>query len=112
MKYVLTALLFFLPGMLLAQLKADFSANITSGCNPIVVEFTNQSMGAVSYLWNLGNNTVSTQQHPKVSYTDTGWITVKLVITDRGGCKDSLTKVDFITTLKPIPALTDSLHPP
>ena len=96
MKYVLTALLFFLPGMLLAQLKADFSANITSGCNPIVVEFTNQSTGAVSYLWNLGNNTVSTQQHPKVSYTDTGWITVKLVVTAANGQKDSIVKNQYI----------------
>ncbi|MGV3766592.1 MAG: PKD domain-containing protein [Chitinophagaceae bacterium] len=96
MKHVLTALLFLLPGMLLAQLKADFSANITSGCNPIVVEFTNQSTGAVSYVWNLGNNTVTTQQHPKVSYTDTGWITVKLVITAANGQKDSIVKNQYI----------------
>lgn len=58
-------ILFFLWGNVAqAQLSANFTANHTSGCAPLVVAFSNTSTGASSgtlYVWSFGNgNTDST----------------------------------------------------
>ncbi len=34
---------------------ADFSANITNGCNPLTVNFINNSQNTASYTWNFGD---------------------------------------------------------
>ena len=36
---------------------AEFSANIESGCNPMVVNFTNTSQNTSNYIWNFGDGT-------------------------------------------------------
>lgn len=36
---------------------AEFSANIESGCNPLLVNFTNTSQNTSNYIWNFGDGT-------------------------------------------------------
>ncbi len=81
-----------------AQLTAAFNTPNTSGCNPLVSAFQDQSTGnPVSWRWNLGNGTISTLQNPSATYFTPGMYTVKLVVTDAAGLKDSITKDQYIT---------------
>ena len=87
-----------------AQLVANFSAPTTSGCNPLLVNFQDQSSGnPVSWRWNLGNGTISNLQNPSATYFTPGVYNIKLVVTNAAGLKDSLTKTQYITVYeKPI----------
>ncbi|MEO6671457.1 MAG: PKD domain-containing protein [Ferruginibacter sp.] len=82
----------------LAQLPhTNFIATPTSGCAPLVVNFTDLSTGnPTSWKWTLGNSTTSFLQNPSVTYFTPGTYTVKLVIQNAAG-KDSLTKISYIS---------------
>jgi gliding motility-associated-like protein len=67
--------------------------------------FVNNSIGAASYLWYFGDGTTSTLQNPTHSYTTANAFTVKLVVTNTNGCKDSMTSVVNVYA-KPVPAFT------
>lgn len=84
----------------------DFSSDYDTICPTSNVQFTDASVGTnLTYLWDFGNGATSTLKDPVYSYGGNNAIyTVKLVITDRGGCKDSLVRANYITTLKPVPA--------
>lgn len=82
---------------LLAQPVADFQADTVSGCAPIVVTFHDLSTNAVSWYWNTGVGT-STLQNPGVIYTQPGTYTVTLIVTAANGQRDTLTRVNYITT--------------
>ncbi|MEZ4827407.1 MAG: PKD domain-containing protein [Bacteroidia bacterium] len=81
---------------LIAQPVADFQADTTFGCAPVVVSFTDLSSHAVSWYWNTGVGT-STLQNPGVIYTQPGTYTVTLVVTNASGQKDTLTRVNYVT---------------
>jgi PKD repeat protein len=82
---------------------ASFSANITQTCNPNqAFQFTSANTGAASYLWQFGDNTVSTQANPTKTYTVPGTYTVKLKVTNAFGCVDSLTRSNYITIQAPV----------
>ncbi|HEY2727240.1 MAG TPA: PKD domain-containing protein, partial [Parafilimonas sp.] len=81
-----------------SQLKADFSANVQSGCAPLIVAFQDNSKGTdvnTQYIWTLGNGTVSTRQNPITTYSDAGTYTVKLKVKNANG-QDSITKTAYI----------------
>ncbi len=82
-------------GGLHAQPVADFRANITSGCAPIIVSFEDLSTGAVSWSWSTGVGT-SNLQNPGIFYTNPGSYSVTLVVTDAQGLKDTITRSGFI----------------
>ena len=54
------------------------------------ISFTDNSINAVSWLWNFGNPADSTSvlQNPKFTYLDTGCFTVQLIVTAANGCTD------------------------
>ena len=66
-------------------LKADFEATPTQGKASLTVNFTDRSTGnPISWEWDFDNNgTVdSTQQNPIHTYSNPGWYTVKLTVSD------------------------------
>ncbi|MBL7924320.1 MAG: PKD domain-containing protein [Bacteroidia bacterium] len=69
---------------------AAFQPDVTSGCPPLLVNFNNQSSGAVSYQWSFGDGTSSTQAHPTHTYTTPGLYQVTLIATDATGCADTM----------------------
>ena len=76
----------------------DFSA-FRYGCAPIAVAFTDETIGtspAVSWLWDFGDGTTSTDQDPSHVYTADGNYTVSLTVTDANGCVNTLTRIDYI----------------
>jgi gliding motility-associated-like protein len=80
-----------------SQLKADFSANVQSGCAPLIVVFQDNSTGnPINWSWSLGNGSASSYQNPIATYFDAGTYTVKLKIKNTSG-QDSITKTAFIT---------------
>ncbi len=66
---------------------ASFSANPTTGCAPLTVNFTNSSTGATSYSWTFpgGNPATSTETNPTVVYDIAGVYTVTLTASNANG---------------------------
>jgi PKD repeat protein len=84
-----------------AQVTADFTAPVTSGCSPLIVNFQNQSTGTgLTYQWNLGNGNSSSALNPSASYINPGTYTVTLTVTGPGGT-DTEVKTAFITVFTP-----------
>lgn len=70
---------------------SNFKEDATSGCNPLMVNFTNQSVGAVSWLWDFGDGSSSIAQHPSHTYNIQGTFYVKLIAYNAQGCTDTFT---------------------
>lgn len=80
-----------------AQVTANFSANVVSGCAPLVVQFTDLSSGNPdTWNWTFGNGNNATGQNPGAIYTLPGQYTVTLT-SSLGGSSDTETKTNFIT---------------
>jgi gliding motility-associated-like protein len=77
------------------------------GSNNIV--FTNQSIASnFTSAWDFGDGNTSTLLSPQHTYMNIGLFTVKLVITDQYGCKDSITKNSYIRVDNPVAAFSIS----
>jgi PKD repeat protein len=75
---------------------ADFTANITSGVNPLTVSFTDLSVDSVdTWSWDFGDGGTSTLQNPEHMYVEAGLYTVSLTVTGPGGT-DTHTRTDYI----------------
>lgn len=57
---------------------AGFRADYSSGCAPLLVNFTNTSTGATSYYWDLGNGITTALTNPSTTYLTPGTYTVTL----------------------------------
>jgi PKD repeat protein len=78
---------------------ADFSANPTSGCAPMFVQFTNESSSnASSYVWQFpgGSPASSNLANPVVTYNSSGSYTVILTAFNNAG-STTMTKTNYIT---------------
>jgi len=81
---------------------ANFSAPVTTSCQPsLTVNFQDLSPGASSWLWNFGDSSTSTQQHPVHTYNAYGTYTVTLIVTNSSGCADTLSLRDYINLQRP-----------
>ena len=90
---------------------ADFSSNVTEGCEPLTVGFQNLSNNGSDFLWTFqgGNPSNSTDENPIVIYDTEGVYTVKLVVRNAVGA-DSIEQVDYITVLSK-PAVSFTYNP-
>ncbi|MDI9634062.1 MAG: PKD domain-containing protein [Methanolinea sp.] len=76
---------------------ADFTATPTSGNAPLLVQFTDTSMGnPTGWTWNFGDGSISTQQNPYHLYTKPGTYNVTLAVRNSAG-SNSVTKTGYIT---------------
>lgn len=78
---------------------AAFTANVTSGCAPLVVQFINQSVGSVtSFNWVFqgGSPATSTLANPVVTYFNSGSFDVTLTVANAVG-NDTQFNDNFIT---------------
>ncbi|MBS1729352.1 MAG: PKD domain-containing protein [Bacteroidetes bacterium] len=68
---------------------ASYKASDTASCSvPFTVNFTNTTKGnAVSFLWDFGDGTTSTEINPTHTYTKNGDFTVSLTATNSNGCQ-------------------------
>ncbi len=83
-----------------AQVTANFTSNVTSGCGSVQVSFTDQSSSSsgniTNWSWNLGGVN-SSSQNPGRIFGTPGSYTICLTVTDTGGNSDTECKQDFIT---------------
>lgn len=76
---------------------AAFDADIFMGCNPLEVQFSNNSTGLGTYLWEFDDGTSSTTNEPfkQFSHPDrenSRVFNVRLTSTNANGCKDEIVK--------------------
>ena len=82
---------------------AVFTADVTTGCAPLVVHFTNTSIGAASYHWDFGNTATSSLTNPSTSYSLPGTYVVTLTAYS-SGMTDSSKAIDTIY-IAPLPTV-------
>jgi PKD repeat protein len=77
----------------LPLVQAGFSADITEGCHPVTVNFSNTSSGAISYNWDFDNGQSSGQENPVMTFENFGLndtvFNVRLIASNIYTCKDS-----------------------
>ena len=84
---------------------ADFIANQSSGVVPLAVQFTDTSTGIpATWLWDFGDGTIASTQHPIHTFTSPGTYTVNLTATNPDG-NDTVVKPAFITAQESSPHL-------
>jgi len=95
---LISILLIMLQGRATAQTPvANFSAANTSGCSPLIVQFTDQSTGSpTSWHWDRGNGSTSTVQTSTSTYTTPGTYTITLIATNANG-SNTVIKTNYIT---------------
>lgn len=80
-----------------AQLSAEFKADTTEGCEPVVIKFNDLTVGnPTAWLWDLGNGITSTQKNPVTFYFDPGNYTVSLRVVN-GRDTQTIVKHKYIT---------------
>jgi PKD repeat protein len=88
----------------LLELVANFSAQPTTGPVPLVVNFTDLTLGnPTSWFWYFGDDSTSTLPDPIHIYRDTGYYDVKLVVSN-GTETDSLIRHNYIQVVPPVVA--------
>jgi len=88
---------------------ANFTANVTDGCKPLTVSFTNTSSGNITgWSWTFGEGNTSTEQSPTYTYNNTGIYLVNLTVTNADNCSD--TRTDSIT-VRDVPAVNFTASP-
>ena len=78
---------------------AGFSAQPTSGCTPLVVNYTNESSNNVTaFIWQFpgGNPSASNQENPTVTYLNTGTFSATLLVTNISG-SSTFVRTNYIT---------------
>ncbi len=83
---VLLSFFIFFSSLSVFALTANFTADYTAGCAPLVVHFTNTTSpsSGTTYSWNLGNGTTSPLTDVSGSYLTPGTYTVTLTATNGG----------------------------
>ncbi len=80
--------------------KPDFSANPTEGCEPLFVQFTDQSQdilpGAI-YSWQFGDGTSGNETSPSHNYDSYGKYPITLKVSNTERCFVEINKPDYIT---------------
>ena len=91
--------------IVVSNVDVNFEADVTGGCDPLVVNFSDLSVDAnpsntiTSWSWNFGGGNPSTfngQSPPSVSYP-IGVYDVSLTVTTQSGCIGTMTMDDYIT---------------
>lgn len=106
-KGLFTSLFVLICSLVAAQPVANFSANRTSGCSPLSVQFSDLSSGSpTSFAWSFGNGNNSILQNPSATYVVPGTYTVTLTVSNASG-NDIETKTAYITVFtSPIASFT------
>jgi gliding motility-associated-like protein len=72
----------------------SFTSNLTLGCAPANIQFTDLStpgQGTITqWLWDFGDGFTSNQSNPLHVYSQTGYFTVNLKVTNSQGCANSI----------------------
>lgn len=83
------------PVTVYPEVIADFNSD-TAGCNPLPIDFTDQSVNNNQWKWDFGNGFTDVVQNPSHTFTNVGIAdtnyTVELIATSGFGCTDTTTQ--------------------
>ncbi|MGQ0738691.1 MAG: PKD domain-containing protein [Bacteroidota bacterium] len=92
---------------------ADFTATNVAGCAGMTTTFNDLSTGdgvnaIINWQFDFGDGNTQNFSGPPFqhTYSSIGTFSVKLIVTDAAGCKDSLTLINLVTTTDLIPNFT------
>jgi len=92
----------------------NFTADVTSGLQPLEVHFTDQSTAGTGNInfwnWDFGNGDNSNEQHPVYIYQDPGVYSVTLTVTNSADSTATLTRENYITVIQRVPEI--EVNPP
>jgi len=75
----------------------SFTPNVTNGCAPLTVTFTNESTNSNGCVWNFGDGSTANGCGPITNtYDDEGCYDVTLTVTSANGCTSTFTAPDLI----------------
>ncbi len=78
-------------------LSANFGSDVTSGVQPLTVNFSDHSQGFItSWVWDFGDGATSSEQNPSHTYENTGSYTVSLTVSGPDTF-DTIIKENYIT---------------
>ena len=86
-------------------LTPDFSSDVTTGCTPLTVSFTDNNVfygPSSDWFWDFGDGTTSNETNPKHTYTTVGVFDVSLTVSDIDGCSKTIIKKAYINTTETI----------
>ncbi|TND06976.1 MAG: fibronectin type III domain-containing protein [Bacteroidetes bacterium] len=94
---------------------SNFSADITSGCAPLCVNFSDLSNitppdNIGTWSWDFGDGGTSSVQNPNYCYNTPGVYTVILTVTSNNGCINTFTIASYIT-VDPTPVAAFTYNP-
>lgn len=77
----------------------DFTSDVTSGCNPVTVNFSADTTGnaGATYTWDFGDGTAGTGSNPSHTYVTDGCQNVTLTVSFGAGCSSDSTIACMIT---------------
>jgi hypothetical protein len=76
----------------------DADISLVDFDNNQAVSFTNNSMNAVSYLWDFGDGNTSTEEEPSHTYANPGVYYASLIVRGESGCDDaSVIRIDVVS---------------
>jgi gliding motility-associated-like protein len=88
--------------------QADFTANITTGCVPVNVQFSDLSTDPAGSItnwdWDFGDGTKSTAKNPSKTYSVNGFYSISLTVTSSTGCKSSIGRNRYIRIVSGVKA--------
>ncbi len=88
--------------ILISKPAAFFSTLDTLSCPTKTITFSNTSTGpGLIYNWNFGDGNTSTAANPVHNYATDGLYTVKLLVTNQYGCRDSLIYPNYVRIVSP-----------
>jgi gliding motility-associated-like protein len=89
----------------------SFTPELGAGCPPLTIDYTSLSTGnIISWFWNFGDGSYSTQENPQHIYETTGNYSVSLEVTTNSGCVSSY-GLSNIITVYPTPISMFSVNP-
>lgn len=90
------------------SLPVNFTSNLSGGCAPITITFTNSSSSSANCVWTFeGGGTQVGCGSVTQQYTSPGSYDVTLTVTDPSGCSGSVTQTDMITITSQVDASFD-----
>ncbi|MEL6653448.1 MAG: PKD domain-containing protein, partial [Bacteroidota bacterium] len=84
-------------------IEADFSVNQVYGCNPVNIQFSDQTGNATGLRWIMGDGSLPIFNTPNFThtYTNVGVYSVEMRATNSIGCVDDTTAANLISSFRP-----------